>query len=159
MLYFVDMALAIGAVLGPILTTAVLEAVREAAVPSTGAHTPQEGLHIPQIPAIDEGPSWQIYEVTTVVEDYYLKKLLPHFNRVNSVNYNSKFRIIKSRRVIHIYEGDRKLFNCPNNLVSQRNLYLELHSFNYDVPTWISNRHILSDFDYRGTITPPDATR
>jgi hypothetical protein len=98
---------------------------------------------------------WIIYETTKTEKDYYINKLRPHFNRVNSIRYYEKYQLIKTRNSILIKDGYAVVFKSGNSLSDQRNLYLELYDSEYDIPSWLDKRTTLS-LEYKNVKTPPD---
>ena len=97
------------------------------------------------------------YPTTLRVDDYW-KKLTAGFR---AVNIRNDFSIYRTRSHLHIKCKEIIIFIIENTAHSVRNLYLELHSCNYDVTDWYTRRN-RGEFDsetYRSEgITPPNAS-
>ena len=85
---------------------------------------------------------WPIYEPTKIHDDdYYINELKPHFNNVNNIRFLGKYQLTKTKHWIIIKNGSGIIFRSSNNVTNQRNLYLELYSFNYDIEKWLESRN------------------
>jgi hypothetical protein len=127
--------------------------------PETEAETPVEEVNN-QVPislhaGIVELVVWPVYtpKSSHPENDYYFKKL---FAKFESVNGKDRYRLIKSKYHILIKDGEKTIFRCQRNVVSDpRNLYLEFHACQYNCDLWKErylNNHNMS---YYETPSPP----
>eukprot|EP01036_Dinobryon_divergens_P039599 gene39599-52226_t len=121
---------------------------RVVTVPTSQLATPdlaEQKQELIAVPTTLELSEWPIYSVSKTEKDFYLKKLRHHFNNVNNVRYNGRFGLIKTRSHVIVKEGNRTVFRCGAELSSQRNLYLEMHNFDYDIVVWLASRYVDND--------------
>ena len=108
--------------------------------------------HIPGVEGLQD-TEWAIYTPKIAHENrnYYYDKLVAHFKEVNGGN---RFRLLKTRDHIRIQDGNESVFRCARTVLNARNLYLELHAFQYDCGAWLAGRTNVA-VDFYNTPTPP----
>ena len=76
-----------------------------------------------------------------VTVDYYLEQLYDAFFKAND-SKKERFKIVKSKRHIKIFDGKKLVVEQNQTLCDARNLLLELHDadVDYDYEKWIAKR-------------------
>ena len=97
---------------------------------------------------------WNIYEPTKsgVNFDFYFNKILYQFSRKVDLN---TFKLSKYKATVKIFRGCAIVFQCTRDIWCIRNLYLELHSWSFDIDKWLAERPP-QGYDYKVQKTPPD---
>ena len=134
---------------------------RSSSTVSTGAHTPAEPAegssaalhHFQPVQRVEETVyavySLSMGQVAKLAKNSYYSQMK---ERVVARNVTERYSISQSRAHINIRDGKELIFQCSLLGVAPRNLLLELHGSDYDIPTWLLKR-ARGDFDNFGYVS------
>jgi hypothetical protein len=93
--------------------------------------------------------------------DYYFRKLSAAFRAVNNDNVDDRgrpiFEVLLTNTHVCVYRNGEAILRVGRDSVSVRNLYLELHSCQYNVMEWLGRRQSgeFNNENYETTPSPP----
>lgn len=89
------------------------------------------------------------------------------FYEVKKVEGDARFRVTQTRAgndripLIKIYDGPTLIFQCPNQGVAPRNLYLELTGAKYSISDWLLKRGMgeYNNYNYESAKSLPSSVQ
>lgn len=116
----------------------------------------ESSSHLSPPPSGVEITPYEDYELPGHRDDYYTT-LVKNFKERNPQDETYKFSRNLTRNYITIFAGKDTIFRCSATGIAPRNLLIEMHTSQYDVPSWLGRRSQggFSNFNYAVEKSPP----